>query len=485
MPTRLSPNYHGPCRRRRRRREDEESLIGTLEYSRRAGSRSNRRRADNNERRDGSWNSTDVLFGDNDEEYATDEDDRIIDSILPEKYWLGCGFNNHNAMTMVQFQRHLKQQLYNIKRMRRQNGPVSVWISSYKNIPINYADAVRCPLFEKLYRKLYFCGDDRISELYFNNFELNTVALATLTPVVYSKKLTSLCLANNGLERDGFIFLSRFLYQNSTLKSLLLYDNSMDGLDNDTMECLAKAIKRHPSINRVVCEGCKLGNNTDTLLTFVCGVNGKKSLSFRKNNIGGSQSIRALVGLIKSARVGSLDLSDNDVNDGNIFHLARALENNSHLDKLFLSGNRVISAAGRKALQTASWDTKSLNAVADSNHTCRIEMFGDHGDARLIFNNLLDIGKTTKFIAEFKVFVTLGASLEGDLSIERLSGTPLELIPQLIRMVSKASYYQPKFFFPGEDAEFSRDVCDEAIDLKNVYEVLRKYAVPLMFRMGG
>lgn len=296
---------------------------------------------------------------------------------------------------------------------------------------------------------------------------------------------TTVCLANNGLERDGFIFLSRFLYQNTTLKSLLLYDNSMDGLDNDTMECLAKAIKRHPSINRVVCEGCKLGNNTDTLLTFVCGVNGKKSLSFRKNNIGGSQSIRALVGLIKSARVGSLDLSDNDVNDGNIFHLARALENNSHLDKLFLSGNRDISAAGRKALQTASWDTKSLNAVADSNHTCRIEMFGDHGDARLIFNNLLDIGKTTKFIAEFKVFVTLGASLEGDLSIERLSGTPLELIPQLIRMVSKASDYQPKFFFPGEDAEFSRDVCDEAIDLKNVYEVLRKYAVPLMFRMGG
>jgi len=66
-----------------------------------------------------------------------------------------------------------------------------------------------------------------------------------------------------------------------------------------------------------------------------------------------------------------LDLSGNNFNDGDALLIAAALRTNDRLKSLDLEGND-LTEEGVNALEGAIRDETSLNALSDSNHSCRI-----------------------------------------------------------------------------------------------------------------
>jgi hypothetical protein len=70
-----------------------------------------------------------------------------------------------------------------------------------------------------------------------------------------------------------------------------------------------------------------------------------------------------------------LTLNRNQINDDDAILISQALKRNTHLKALHIYSNNLTSI-GVKALLTSVFDSSSLNAIAESNHTLgRIDMF--------------------------------------------------------------------------------------------------------------
>ncbi|EJK76190.1 hypothetical protein THAOC_02063 [Thalassiosira oceanica] len=161
--------------------------------------------------------------------------------------------------------------------------------------------------------------------------------------------------------RDSLIFSSR-------VKSLVWSGISIESADD--MALFVQMISdRHSVLEKL--DFCWNGEGNAQALLAGVDLSKYKRLDFEGNNIqtNGRADIPNLIA--SNSPLESLDLESNNLNDDDAVQIAESLGRNSNLKELYLDGNN-IHQRGRSALLRAIWDTSSMNALSDSNHTCHL-----------------------------------------------------------------------------------------------------------------
>lgn len=202
----------------------------------------------------------------------------------------------------------------------------------------------------------------------FHKMKLPQTMLDILQPVVVGRNIHTLGSRGNG--SDIYPFICEILEKNSSIKRLTMKRKAKIG------SRLVRALKNNGSLEELHLAEMKL--DAENMLSNILNVS--KSLTLRHLGLrwctlgerGGeilSQFLKQNHGLER------LSLSDVDITDADAAKLAEALAKNTNLRELSLVGktrNRM-TEIGRKALCAALFDTKSLESVANSNHTCFVQ----------------------------------------------------------------------------------------------------------------
>ena len=143
--------------------------------------------------------------------------------------------------------------------------------------------------------------------------------------------------------------------------------------EDDALE-LANTLSIYPSLRLLDFGGC-FGSNEKILPAILPTIfQNLSSLSLCSSNLG-FQDIQLITNcLATNPPLMLLDLNDLGMGDSEAFLLAdQALNRNTNLMKLSLCGNN-FTEVGVKALVKSVYDNMSLNAVYDSNATCRLSL---------------------------------------------------------------------------------------------------------------
>ncbi|EJK58602.1 hypothetical protein THAOC_21259 [Thalassiosira oceanica] len=165
------------------------------------------------------------------------------------------------------------------------------------------------------------------------------------------------------------------------------------------IQSLRNMLKRSPQVKSLVWSGIPI-ESADDMALFVQMISERHSvlekLDFGWNGDGNTHALLAGVDLSKYKRLNFLGndlqtngradipnliasnsplewlhLEYNNLNDDDAVLIAESLSQNSNLKALYLDGNN-IHQRGKSALLRAMKDTSSMNALSDSNHTCRV-----------------------------------------------------------------------------------------------------------------
>jgi Ran GTPase-activating protein (RanGAP) involved in mRNA processing and transport len=120
-----------------------------------------------------------------------------------------------------------------------------------------------------------------------------------------------------------------------------------------------------------------------------------------------------------------IDLDHNRLNDDDAVLISQALKRNTNLTSIFLSSNNFTSI-GVKALLTCVFDSSSLNAISDSNHTLtEMNIFLGQMSDNLTgcIDRLLRLNRTQKILLALQDKESL---------LKYLANVPVELMPEVL-----------------------------------------------------
>ena len=198
-----------------------------------------------------------------------------------------------------------------------------------------------------------------------------------LSAALETAYFNTLKLSWNNFGQEGIEFVLNYLQSNNKCKHLCLNYNVIKSWAIDS---LSRIVETHPVIEKLELRGCK-GENVvgyDMLKQIMrAGRNKLKSLDLSENSIstGGDTFIPDF--LAKNPILESLNLTDNELDDNDAVKIASALNHNTKLRSLIISGNDT-TRVGWEALSKEVFDKTSLNSAADSNHTCTIDFPSHH-----------------------------------------------------------------------------------------------------------
>jgi hypothetical protein len=147
-----------------------------------------------------------------------------------------------------------------------------------------------------------------------------------------------------------------------------------------------------------------------------------------------------------------LDLEGNDLNDNDDFLLSQALKKNTNLSALDLCQNNFTSV-GVKTLIASLFDGTSLNAISDSNHTCKLYFFDyDNPIQELLslLNNELD--RTGKILI---------ALHDKESFLEYLADVPVEFMLDVLAFIQRER--------------------DQSLSISMMYVAMRWWNMPLLY----
>jgi len=93
-----------------------------------------------------------------------------------------------------------------------------------------------------------------------------------------------------------------------------------------------------------------------------------------------------------------IDLDHNRLNDDDAILISQALQTNMNLETLYIQSNNFTSI-GVKSLLTCVFDSSSLNAISESNHTLgRMNIFHEDNELEDCIDRLLELDRTEKIM---------------------------------------------------------------------------------------
>jgi hypothetical protein len=129
-------------------------------------------------------------------------------------------------------------------------------------------------------------------------------------------------------------------------------------------------------INQLYLHHCDLGSSPEILLVVL--QSDVKYINLISNKIDTLGAIKIAEYLEGNPPISHIDLGHNRLNDHDAILISQALKRNTNLKTINLHFNNFTSI-GLKALLTCVFDSSSLNAISESNHTMkRLILFHSH-----------------------------------------------------------------------------------------------------------
>ena len=150
--------------------------------------------------------------------------------------------------------------------------------------------------------------------------------------------------------------------------------------------------------------------------------------------------------------------------------VAKYLKENTNLQKLDLKGNN-FTKVGWAALRKAEFDDTSLNAAADSNHTCAIEYPSEIEGldiSEMNYNPNTQYTLDFRYVREKKIYSVLSSRNRDCSNVKHFEDVPVELLPNMLHSIQKYSTYQ------DGDTDISQ-IRGHVNPLSIVYEICRNW----------
>ena len=318
--------------------------------------------------------------------------------------------------------------------------------------------------------------DDNKSSLSLCGMELPNEVMDLLSNALESTHFHKFVLQNNNSEEDDIInFALNYLQSNQIMEEFTLTNNPFDSMKD--IKRLCRIVKQHSSIGALTLSGCGAngGINTYQMLRSImtAGSNRLTYIDLSNNGIrtGGGTYISDF--LARNSVLENLHLYYNDLDDNDAMAIASSLKHNKTLCYLGLQRND-ISSVGWFALRCAIFDDTSLNAAANSNHTCCVDFPSNNDDDEDQFQEVIEMNDSgdseyyfdTKYVRQKKVYSILSSRNRNCCNAEYLEDVPFELLPDMLISIQQYSKYHVRENTPIRN---SGDVKPLSI----VYEICR------------
>jgi hypothetical protein len=283
------------------------------------------------------------------------------------------------------------------------------------------------------------------------NVEITKERLATLITALSGHDITTkhIQFINVNLCQEGILSLSKLVDVSSQLRTLTI-NNRIDNMDS--ARCLSRSLKSHTCINRLWLSHCDLGSSPEILSVIL--QSDVKNIHLSNNNIDSLGAVTIAEYLESDPPIENLFLGHNHLNDDDAILISRALKRNTNCRAIFLHLNNFTSI-GMKALLTCVFDSSSLNAISESNHTAEIHIFSSNTyNYTDCINKLLELDRTEKIMLALQ---------DKDSLLQYLANVPVELIPEVLA-------------FPRR--EYNEQHCWY---LNIVYSTMRWWNMPLLY----
>ena len=279
----------------------------------------------------------------------------------------------------------------------------------------------------------------KITGIDIRNVEMKKDRIAALVAIFRSVNNSStdvsfinVSFINANLCEEGIVLLSELVDVSSKLIWLFLHHNRIDNMDS--ARCLSRSLKLHICINRLWLTHCDLGSTPEILLVIL--QSDVDYINLYNNNIESLGVVKIAEYLEGDPPIRRIDLDHNQLNDGDIIHISQALKRNTNLKTLSLCSNN-FTCIGVKALLTCAFDSSSLNAISESNHTLtEISFFSEESNRPIqrldgFIARLLELDRTQKIILALQ---------DKDSLLQYLANIPVELIPEVLAFPLRRGY---------------------------------------------
>ena len=318
--------------------------------------------------------------------------------------------------------------------------------------------------------------DDKDSYLRLCEVDLPNNVLGFLSNALKSTHFHHFHLRNNNFGQNGIDFALKYIQTNPILEQFVLIENPME---REGFTRLCQIIKTHPSIHSLELDNC-IGDDIDGYealqMVMIAGRSKLKCVDI--NNLDISTEGDAYISdfLASNPILETLRLTSNRLDDIDAMAIANALKHNTNLRILDIRYNEDMTNSGWIALRKAEFDDTSLNAAADSNHTCCIGYPDDAYEKGLdtVEMNGDDPYESTdgffdpNYVRQKKIYHLLCSRNRNCSNVDYFEDVPVELLPDMLISIQQYSNYHGPDHTPSQDI---RDVCPLSI----WYEILQRW----------
>ena len=294
------------------------------------------------------------------------------------------------------------------------------------------------------------------------------VAIVSIQPTFLCGTATNSCKVvifdNVNICEEGIICLSKLVETSLELQEFRLHHNRIDNIES--VCCLSSSLKSHACIDRLYLTHCDLGS-TPEILSIILQADVKRII-LGNNNIDSLGAVKIAEYIGSDPPIYHIDLDHNRLNDDDASLISHALKRNTNLGQITLRSNNITSV-GVKALLTRVFDSSSLNAISESNHTLvGMNIFHEESNMNLqhCIGGLLELDRAQKILLALQ---------DKDSLLKYLANVPVELIPEVLafhlRHVNDPQRYTPFY-------QRQRRHCRH---LNVVYSTMRWWNMPMLY----
>jgi len=282
--------------------------------------------------------------------------------------------------------------------------------------PIVWHEPILDEYWDQLEEEIYRRNEQEIVtdilDIQISNVEIKKERLAVLVAILSSGRANSsstyIQINNANLCGKGIVWLSKLVEVSSQLQTLLINHNRIDNLHSAC--CLSRSLKFHACINHLDLSHCDLGSTPEMLSVIL--QSDVEHIYLDNNNIDSLGAVKIAEYLESDPPIEHLSLDHNRLNDDDAILISQAMKRNTNLVSLYLDSNNFTSI-GVKALLMCIFDSSSLNAISESNHTLtRIIFFTDtrsythihKNDLVGCINRMFDLDKTQKLLIAMQMY---------------------------------------------------------------------------------
>ena len=326
--------------------------------------------------------------------------------------------------------------------------------------------------------------DDSESSFTFYCVQLNYDVMLMIKNALVGKPFQNLHFANNGNDGDdrgmSVAIILDVVESNKHLRKLEIFGHE---IGNQHIERICSAVRNYRLVELDLCRGFDSGDGDEMLASLLTIDDlALEKLNMTSNNITSTVSTLLADFLATNPRLKELYLQSNDLNDSDAVLIANALRSNTTLRRLDLDNNE-ITDAGVEALRRILWDDSSLNAAADTNHCCKIDMGRDSSspDYAPILNKW-NSHEEKRINRGKKIYHLLSSRHKTMSNAKYFENIDVKNLPNLLAAVQK--YYDASTEFDLTNDMYTQD--PKVKPLSVVYEVIRKWdkVFPLYKSLG-